>query len=228
MKRRSASKMCIDPPRPRRIRPPGRRARPSPAWDRFPGRSRAHGSGRCRSDSRRWRITEAVPTIVASSPIPRCRKPPALAAGTGAPPPPRTAGSGPWSRAACGKSPRPGAASGSPAPCRPIRPPVASSSVLLGHGLSLLPALGPVEDIARAAQESRLRASTARPACRRGPRQSHRLRPCRRAGLDRRRPSGLETCEPVCGDRLELPARSVKRSAIAMKSPADSTPVPTA
>ena len=49
-----------------------------PLRARCRGRSRGRGCGRCRSGSRRSRITEVVPTIVASSPIARCRKPPAL------------------------------------------------------------------------------------------------------------------------------------------------------
>ena len=92
-------------------------------------------------------------------------------------------------RAARGRSPRPVAASGSPAPCRPsIRPPVASSSSCSGPRAQPTPGAGPGRDIAesgsgRPAQgvhfAARVKAWN-RP-------QSHRLRPCRRAGLGRKR-----------------------------------------
>ena len=72
--------MCIEPPRPREH---AALAAEQLGHHRLRGRCRApargRASGRSRSGSRSSRSARTAPTIVASSPIARCRKPPTLA-----------------------------------------------------------------------------------------------------------------------------------------------------
>ena len=84
----------------------------------------------------------------------------------------------------------------------------------LGHGLSLLPGLGPVEislrrSSGRPAQGVHFAASVP-PMWHAAEAESSRRRPCRRAGSDRRRQPGAGRAAYRGRDRLELPARSVE------------------